>query len=71
MVKEAAKTLTHPVYLAYFYEQGCLKCERVRSLIEHLHGRYSGLVVREIDIETTAAQILNESLSFLMLGGCF
>ena len=62
MVKEAPKTLTHPVYLAYFYEQGCPKCERVRSLIEHLRGRYRGLVVREIDIETPEAQILNELL---------
>ena len=62
MVKEPPKTLTHPVYLVYFYERGCPKCERVGSLIEHLRGRYRGLVVREIDIETPEAQILNESL---------
>jgi thiol-disulfide isomerase/thioredoxin len=61
-VKEVPTLLKYPVYLAYFYEQGCPKCERVGSLIEHLRGSYRGLVVREIDIETPEAQILNESL---------
>jgi thiol-disulfide isomerase/thioredoxin len=60
--KTGPTSLKYQVYLAYFYNQGCPKCERVGSLIEYLRKRYRGLVVRAIDIETPEAQILNESL---------
>ncbi len=59
---EEARTLQQPVYLAYFYEQGCPQCDRVSSLISHLKAKYRGLVVREIDVETNEGKILNESM---------
>jgi hypothetical protein len=60
---EETRTLRHPVYMAYFYQRGCPLCDRVDSLISHLTSRYRGLVVREIDIDTSEGKILNESMS--------
>jgi len=60
--RKEARRLSHPVYMAYFYERGCPACDRVGSLISHLRKRYRGLKVREIDIETTEGKILNESM---------
>jgi len=57
------QTLSHPVYMAYFYQYGCPKCDRVYSMITHLSAKYSGLVVREIDIDTAEGRVLNESMS--------
>ena len=56
------RVLTHPVYVVTFYESGCASCDGVRFLIDRLRERYSGLVVREIDIETTEGKLLNETL---------
>ncbi len=56
------RALSHPVYMAYFYQHGCPKCDRVSSMITHLSARYEGLVVREIDIDTEEGKILNESM---------
>lgn len=61
--REQPRTLSHPVYIAYFYEHGCPQCDRVSSLIHHLREKYQGLVVREIDVDTAEGTILNESLS--------
>jgi hypothetical protein len=57
-----ARVLSHPVYIAIFYESGCAGCDRVRFLIDGLGERYSGLAIREIDIETTEGKLLNETL---------
>jgi len=54
--------LEHPVYVAYFYERGCPECARSGSLLDYLKTRYSGLVVKEIDIENPDGKLLNESL---------
>ena len=62
MEREGTRTLPHPVYMAYFYDQGCPECVRFRSLISYLRERYRGLVVREIAIDTTEGKILNESM---------
>lgn len=63
MGRGETRTLSNPVYMAYFSERGCPLCDRVDSLISHLTARYRGLVVREIDIETPEGKILNESMS--------
>ena len=60
--REETRTLSHPVYMAYFYERGCPLCDRVDSLISHFTARYRGLVVRKIDIDTPEGKILNESM---------
>ncbi len=57
------RALSHPVYVAYFYQHGCAQCDRAGSLINHLMERYDGLVVREIDIDAEEGKILNETLS--------
>jgi glutaredoxin len=57
------RTLSHPVYMAYFYQRGCVQCDRVESMINHFKVRYEGLVVREIDIDTSEGKRLNESMS--------
>jgi len=57
-----ARVLSHPVYLVTFYESGCASCGGVTFLVDRLRERYSGLVVREIDIETTEGKLLNEAL---------
>ena len=62
MGREETRTLSHPVYMAYFYQRGCPLCDRVDSMISHLTARYRGLVVREIDIDTPGGKILNESM---------
>jgi cytochrome c biogenesis protein CcdA len=59
----AARTLSHPVYLAYFYERGCPECDRVFSMLTHLKTKYPDLVVREINIDTAQGKLVNESLS--------
>jgi len=63
MGREATRTLSNPVYMAYFYQRGCPLCDRVHSLISYLTARYRGLVVREIDIDAPEGKILNESMS--------
>jgi hypothetical protein len=62
IVKGGTRTLSHPVYMAYFYQRGCPLCDRADSLISHLTARFRGLVVREIDIETPEGKVLNESM---------
>ncbi len=62
MGRGETRTLSHPVYMAYFYERGCPLCNRVESLISHLTASYRGLVVREIDIDTPEGTVLNESM---------
>jgi cytochrome c biogenesis protein CcdA len=59
---EEVRTLGSPVHMAYFYQRGCAECDRVSALISALKDRYRGLVVREIDIDTTEGTILNESM---------
>ena len=56
------QVLSHPVYVTYFYQRGCVGCVRVESLIGHLRQTYRGLVVKEIDIETTEGKLVNESM---------
>jgi thiol-disulfide isomerase/thioredoxin len=60
---EETRTLSQPVYMVYFFQQGCPQCDRVGSLLHRLKKRYDGLVVREIDIDTAEGKILNESIS--------
>lgn len=62
MGREETRTLSHAVYMAYFYQRGCPLCDRVESMIRHITARYPGLVVREIDIDTPGGKILNESM---------
>lgn len=62
MGRRETRTLSHSVYVAYFYQQGCPLCNRVESLISHLTARYRGLVVRGIDIDTPEGKVLNESM---------
>jgi hypothetical protein len=51
------------VELAYFYQKGCLKCDRAGYLLKYLTRKYSHLRIKEIDLDTANGKRLNESLS--------
>ncbi|OGP89324.1 MAG: hypothetical protein A2157_10490 [Deltaproteobacteria bacterium RBG_16_47_11] len=51
------------VDLAYFYQKGCQKCDRVSYQLKYLIKKYPGLNVKEIDLDTPDGKRLNETLS--------
>jgi hypothetical protein len=51
------------VELAYFYQKGCLTCDRAGYLLKYLTRKYSHLRIKEIDLDTANGKRLNESLS--------
>ena len=60
--REETALLKHPVYVAYFNQTGCPACARSGSLLDYVKTRYSGLIVKEIDIDSPDGKLLNESL---------
>jgi len=58
-----ASEKTFSVDLAYFYQKGCAKCDRVNYLLKYFMKRYPRLNVKEIDLNTPDGKRLNESLS--------
>lgn len=49
--------------LTYFHQKGCPKCDRANALLKYLVGRYPGLKVEAIDLNTPDGKRLNEVLS--------
>lgn len=54
-------TVTLP--LTYFHQKGCPKCDRANALLRYLVGRYPGLKVEKVDLNTPDGKRLNEILS--------
>jgi len=51
------------VDLAYFYQKGCLKCNRASYLLKYLSRKYPRLNIKEIDMNTPDGKRLNETFS--------
>jgi len=51
-----------PVYMAYFYKQGCQECSRAEEIIDWLNGNYEFLTVDVFDIGETRAKLLAAAL---------
>jgi glutaredoxin len=56
----SAANASAPLYLAYFYDPGCLECDRVQYDLQYLESQYPNLEVRRFDVRTDA--MLNEAL---------
>ena len=50
------------VYIAYFYEIGCEKCDRATYELKCLENRYPNLVVKKFDLTRNENKRLNEAL---------
>jgi thiol-disulfide isomerase/thioredoxin len=61
MAKPSPKSFT--VDLAYFYQQGCPKCDRANALLKYMVKKYPQLNIKEIDLNTPDGKRLNETLS--------
>ena len=61
MAKPSPKSFT--VDLAYFYQQGCPKCDRANALLKYMVKKYPQLNIKEIDLNTSDGKRLNETLS--------
>lgn len=61
IAKPSEKTFS--VDLAYFYQKGCLKCNRASYLLKYLSRKYPRLNIKEIDINTPDGKRLNETFS--------
>ena len=51
-----------PVYLAYFYSEGCRECEEVSYELNTLSSKYPNLEIKKFDIEVVDNMKLNEAL---------
>ena len=49
--------------LAYFYQKGCPKCDRVNVLLKYIVKKYPQLNIKEIDLNTPDGKRLNETLA--------
>jgi hypothetical protein len=58
-----ASAKVFPVEMAYFYQRGCQKCDRVSYLLNYLIKKYPSLKVQEIDLSAPDGKRLNETLS--------
>lgn len=54
---------TFSVDLAYFYQKGCPKCDRVSYLLKYMSEKYPHLHIKPIDLNTDDGKRLNETLS--------
>jgi thiol-disulfide isomerase/thioredoxin len=61
VAKPSPKSFT--MDLAYFYQKGCPKCDRVNILLKHLLKKYPRLNIKEIDLNTPDGKRLNETFS--------
>jgi len=61
VVRSSEKTFS--VDLAYFYQKGCPKCNRVNHLLKYLAKKYPHLNIKEIDLNTPDGKRLNETFS--------
>lgn len=48
------QSAAEPVYVAYFYDAGCLECDRVSADLSQLEAQYPNLVLRSYDIQEKA-----------------
>ncbi len=64
-IAEVVDTVPKAVYLAYFYELGCKKCDRAEYRIKYLESRYSDLEVRSYDVGVAENKRLAEALGML------
>ncbi|MCK4257167.1 hypothetical protein KAX35_09785, partial [candidate division WOR-3 bacterium] len=60
--KEGKKHELPEVYLAYFYESGCPKCDRAEYQIKYLQWKYPNLVVKKFNIADRETKKLVEAL---------
>lgn len=58
----AEKVSENKIYIAYFWQKGCIKCDRTFYDLENLKRKYSTLVVKEFNIENEDAKLLYEAL---------
>ena len=56
------ETTEKAIEIGYFFERGCLKCERVNSDLQSLKGEFPSIVLKEYDIESKENMKLNETL---------
>jgi thiol-disulfide isomerase/thioredoxin len=59
--KPSLKSFT--VELAYFYQKGCSRCDRVNVLLKYIVKKYPQLNIKEIDLNTPDGKRLNETLA--------
>ncbi len=59
--KPSLKSFT--VELAYFYQKGCPKCDRVNVLLKYIVKKYPQLNIKEIDLNSPDGKRLNETLA--------
>lgn len=51
-----------PVHLAYFYQKGCLHCDRVLHELNYFREKYPWLRVDQFDIGDDESKLINEAL---------
>ncbi|MBU1888857.1 MAG: DUF1573 domain-containing protein [Candidatus Omnitrophica bacterium] len=56
------KTTEKAIEIGYFFEKGCLDCERVHSILGPIKEEFPAVVVKEYDISTRENMQLNETL---------
>lgn len=50
------------IEIGYFFERGCLKCERVNNELQSLKTEFPAIILKEYDIESRENMELNETL---------
>ncbi len=56
------ETPEHPIYIAYFSEQGCSDCDKVERLLKYIQERIPLVEVRTYDIGDNEDKVLNEAM---------
>jgi len=59
------KESSFPVYVAYFYEQGCHDCDKVKAIWTSINQKYTNLVIKSFDISLAENVELAEALGEL------
>ena len=62
ILKTGAGTGGKPVYLAYFYKQGCRKCGRVKEIVAWLEKNHPNVHVESFDIAEKRSKLLATAL---------
>ena len=58
-------TIEFPVYIAYFYESGCRRCDAISMELDFMQAYGSGITVRKYDISKESDLKMNEAMCTL------
>ncbi len=59
---ELPPTEAPPIYLTYFYNEGCRECDPISIQLDYLRGYDSQVITREYDLMTTRGLEMNEAM---------